>query len=179
MRGPRSKRAAVLAALLSTASAPGPARADGSSASSGATAGSTTDALPGVVRVPVAGPAERTGFGFAGSAGYGFTEGVLHTHDSHQRGLGSLAASYTPLPIFSAALKLDGRYDASSGTGATSGWIGDPRLELRVGGALGGGFSLGAQAGVWLPGSGAPSLVFDAITPDASVLASYTPAGSG
>jgi hypothetical protein len=132
-----------------------------------------------VVRVPVAGPVERTGFAFAGSAGYGFTEGVLHTGDSHHRGFGSLAASFAPVPLFAAGLELDGRYDSSTGTGATSGWIGDPRLQLRVGGALGSGWALGAQANVWLPGSGAPSLVLGAITPDASVLASYTPEGGG
>lgn len=170
---------AALVTIAEQAHADGGTEGNPGAAGNGPGAGYTTDALPGVVRVPVAGPVERTGFGFAGSAGYGFTEGVLHTGDSHHRGFGSLAASFAPVPLFAAGLRFDGRYDASSGTGATSGWIGDPRIQLRVGGALGSGWALGAQADVWLPGSGAPSLVLDAITPDASVLASFAPPGSG
>jgi hypothetical protein len=140
--------------------------------------GDTADALPGVVRVPVAGAIERTGFAFAEAAGYGFTEGVLHDDDTHHRAFGSLAGSWRPIPLFALGLQLDGRYDTSTGPGGTSGWVGDPRVALRVGGPLGQGWALGGQLGVWLPGGSAPSVVFGATTPDASVLGSYTPPGT-
>lgn len=129
--------------------------------------------------MPVAGAIDRRGFAFAGSAGYGYTEGVLHEGDAHHRASGSLAASWRPASLFAIGLRLDGRYDTSSGPGATSGWVGDPLLEARLGGTLGHGWALGGQLGVWLPGSGAPSLVLGATTPDASLLASYTPPGTG
>jgi hypothetical protein len=140
--------------------------------------GDTADALPGVVHVPVAGAIDRTGFAFAESAGYGFTEGVLHEGDSHERAFGSLAATWRPVPLVAAGIQLDGRYDTSTGPGATSGWVGDPRVALRLGGPLGRGWGLGGQLGVWLPGGSAPSWVFGATTPDASLLASYAPRGT-
>ena len=136
-------------------------------------AGDTTDALPGVVRVPVAGPESRLGVGFAATKGYGWTESVLGHGDSHDRASGSLAASVRPVSFFSAALRLDGRYDWHTGPASTSGWVGDPRLEFRVGGALGPSLRLGAQVGVWFPGGSAPSWVFSSTTPDASVIGTF------
>jgi hypothetical protein len=158
--GPARVLAAAVAGWFSVANAP-------------AYAGDTTDALPGVVRVPVAGPVDRSGVAVAASAGYGWTEGVLHEGDSHNRALGSLAVSVRPTPFFAAVLRLDGRYDSSLGPQSTRGWVGDPRLELRVGTLLGDAFRIGGQLNVWLPGNSAPSWVLDSTTPDASVLASY------
>jgi Carboxypeptidase regulatory-like domain len=140
--------------------------------------GDTTDALPGIVQVPVAGAIERTGVAVAASAGYGFTESVLHEGDAHHRASGSLAATVRPIPLLAVGLRLDGRYDAHTGPETGSGWIGDPRLELRLGGPVGHGWNLGAQVGVWLPGDAAPSWVLAATTPDASLLASYSAPGS-
>jgi hypothetical protein len=135
--------------------------------------GDTTDALPGVVRVPVAGPTQRTGVALASSAGFGWTAAIPNAGASHDRGTASLAASVRPTSFFAAALRLDGRYDTSTGAGGTSGWVGDPRVEFRLGAPLGRAIRIGAQVGVWFPGSSAPSWVFKATTPDASALVSY------
>jgi hypothetical protein len=96
---------------------------------------------------------------------------VLGQGDSHDRVFGSLAASVRPLSFFAASLQLDGRYDWHTSPDGSSGATGDPRLALRVGGAVGTAFHLGAQVGVWLPGGSAPSVDFKATTPDASLLA--------
>jgi hypothetical protein len=140
--------------------------------------GDAADALPGVARVPVAESNARTGFAFAESAGYGYTEGVLRDGDTHHRAFGSLAASWRPTSLVAVGLRLDGRYDTSTGPGATNGFVGDPLLAFRLGGSLGSGWALGGQVDLWLPGSTAPSLVLGATTPDASLLGSYTPAGT-
>jgi hypothetical protein len=135
--------------------------------------GDSTDALPGMVRVPVVVPADRTGVAVATAAGYAWTEDVLHVGDSHHRAYGSLAASVQATPFLAAALRLDGRYDWSSGPQSTSGWVGDPRLEFRAGMPIGSAFRFGGQLGVWFPGNDAPSWVPGSTTPDGSVLASY------
>jgi hypothetical protein len=137
--------------------------------------GDTTDALPGVVRVPVAGPVERTGVSAAAAAGYGYTEGVLHEGDSHHRAYGSVAASYQPISLVAVGLRFDGRYDTHTGREQTQGWVGDPRLSVRLGGHVAKSWSLGGQLGLWLPGASAPSWVLGSTTPDASLLATFAP----
>jgi len=163
-------RAVCVLAAAAGALAGVPARAD---------VGDTTDALPGIVSVPVPVSGERTGVAVAASGGYGWTEGILREQgESHHRALGSLAASLQPAPLMAIGLRLDGRYDWSAGPQPTSGWVGDPRLELRFGGPVGSALHLGGQLGVWFPGNDAPSWIPGATTPDASVLASLHPAGS-
>ena len=164
----RPRAACALAAAVSALAA-APARAD---------VGDTIDALPGIARVPVVAPSDRTGVALAGSTGYGWTEGVLHDGDSHHRAFGSLAASVQPAPFLVAGLRLDGRYDWSSGPQSTSGWVGDPRLEVRAGVPVGKAFRLGGQLGIWFPGNDAPSWIAGATTPDASFLASWHPPDS-
>jgi hypothetical protein len=137
--------------------------------------GTTTDALPGIVRVPAVGSGDRAGVSFAGSAGYGYTEGVLHEGDAHHRAYGSLAASYQPIPLVAVGLRLDGRYDAHTGQEQTHGWIGDPRLAVRLGGPVARSWYIGGQLGVWFPGASAPSWVVGSTTPDASLLATFAP----
>ncbi len=137
--------------------------------------GSTRLALPGVVRVGVAEPG-RAGSTAAAFAGYGYTEEVLGTGDSHHRAFGSLALSARFLPWFSSSLLLKGRYDTHlDGPGGEDddGLVGDPRLVLRAGGEVGSGFVVGAQLGVWLPGQDFPSVVLDALSLDAEALAAY------
>lgn len=142
-----------------------PARAD---------AGDATDALPGVVRVPVVSPSAR-GLAAAASGGYGFTQGA---GGPYSRATGALAVSYQPVPYFAAAVQQQVRYDVNTASGKASS-TGDPRLELRGQLPVGDALRLGAQVGVWapapLPGASATS----AITPDASLLASYAPPESG
>jgi hypothetical protein len=142
-----------------------------------ADSGDTTDALPGVVRVPVLAPAAR-GLALSGSGGYGYTESVLGKGDSYSRASGALAVSYQPLSYFAAALRFDGRYDVDTGAQKASGFTGDPRLELRFMAPLGDALRLGGQLGIWTPGASAPSLPAKAITPDLSALATYAPPGS-
>jgi hypothetical protein len=133
--------------------------------------GDAVDALPGLIRVPVAGAIDRRGIAFASSAGYGWTEAVLGQGDSHDRVFGSLAASVRPVSFFAASLQFDGRYDWHTNPDGGSGSTGDPRVAFRFGGPLGSAFHVGAQVGVWLPGGTAPSFDFKATTPDASLLA--------
>jgi hypothetical protein len=139
--------------------------------------GDATDALPGLAHVPVLQPASR-GLAVAGSAGYGYTEGVLGTGDAYSRASGSLAVSYQPASFFAAALRFDGRYDTDTGGQHASGAVGDPRLELRGMTAIGsGGVRLGGQLGIWTPGGTPPSVPARAITPDLSALFTYAPPG--
>ena len=133
--------------------------------------GDAVDALPGLIRVPVAGSIDRRGIALASSAGYGWTESVLGQGDSHDRVFGSLAASVRPVSFFAASLQLDGRYDWHTDPDGSSGSTGEPRLALRVGGPVATAVHLGAQVGVWFPGGAAPSVDFKATTPDASLLA--------
>jgi len=139
--------------------------------------GDTTDALPGVVRVPVVDPSAR-GLAVAASAGYGYTESVLHNGDQYSRAAGSVAVSYQPVSYFAAALRLDARYDVDTSNSAAHGFTSDPRLELRAMTAGGEAFRFGAQVGVWTPGATSLSASARAITPDASVIATYAPPDS-
>ncbi len=146
-------------------------------------AGDARDAMPGIVNVPVAGAFERTGVAFAASAGYGYTEAALGRGDHHDRVTGTLAASVRPLRWLAFGLRLDGRYDHDFDPGDraqpdSSGYVGDPRVFVRIGTDLPHGFRLGAQLGLWVPGDHAPSLVFDAATLDMTLLAAYAPPGS-
>jgi len=104
----------------------------------------------------------------ASSGGYGYTESVLHAGDAHHRAAGGLAVEGRPLAWLGLGLRLDGRYDRhdSSAQGSDDGWVGDPRLYLRVDRMLGAGFRAGGRLGLWLPGGAAPSITFAAATPE-------------
>lgn len=136
--------------------------------------GETLDALPGAHRVGTPGSAARN-LTLAGSAGYGYTESVLGTNDSHHRLSGRLAASVRLVPWLAFAGSLDGRWDMhDSDTGSDSGLVGDPRLRVRAGTDIGSGFALGAQATVWLPGGSAPSIELSATTLEGLVMSSLS-----
>ncbi|HEX9295621.1 MAG TPA: carboxypeptidase regulatory-like domain-containing protein [Polyangiaceae bacterium] len=139
--------------------------------------GDTASALPGVVRVPVAGPVIRKGPAFAGGAGYAFTESVLGTNDKHNRLFGVLAASFRPNDLVAVGVRLDGRYDWHRNVpeGNGGGLIGEPRLLVRAG-TKAHDLRFGAEAQVVVPGRDAPSIEFKAITPELSLLAAYAPA---
>jgi hypothetical protein len=172
-----SQRALAAAAVLGV-SLPCPSRADVDNEG----IGTSPTALPGLTRVAAAGTF-RPGLALALSSGYGYTESVLVSNDSHHRAMGTLALSYRPVEGFAAALKLDGRFDSHSGDESTAdgstddGWVGDPRILVRFGRDLSPAFRLGAQATVWLPGSEAPSIVGDAISGDLLAMASVQPGG--
>jgi Carboxypeptidase regulatory-like domain len=134
--------------------------------------GDTSDALPGVVRVPILSP-EARGLAIAGSAGYGYTESVLGNGDAYSRASGSLAASYQPASYIALALRLDGRYDVDTGAQSANGATGTPTLEVRMMAPVGDALRLGGQLGIWSPGDIGREFQLKAVTPDASLLATY------
>lgn len=135
-------------------------------------------AMPAIHRVGV--PAqEATGVDFAAYGGYGFTEGVLSEGDTHHRIGGSLAGSFRPTNWLSAGLRFDGRYDTHSGTGGSdSGWVGDPRLQIRTSYDATEELHLGFELGGWFPGSQAPSVQWNAVTVDFNGMLAWLPTSS-
>lgn len=116
--------------------------------------GDTSDALPGVHRVGVAGlrgPRASTSFNLL----YGFTEPQNGSSDSHQRLGGSMAASIAPWSLAAFALRADFRHDihGTDSEGRDSGSVLDVTPHLRLGRVIGGGFHLGAEGRVKFPGA--------------------------
>jgi len=117
-------------------------------------------------RVFVAGPTAPA-LVLVSSGGYGYTESVLKAGDTHHRAAGSLGVEGRPLSWLGLSLRLDGRYDRhESSQGSDDGWIGDPRLFVRVDHAFGAVLRAGVRLGVWFPGGTAPSLDLSATTPE-------------
>ena len=140
--------------------------------------GSGPWAMPSLHRVLVATETE-TGVDVAAMAGYGVTEDVLGSSDTHHRVGGSLALAGRPLSWLTIAGRVDGRWDHHLLGGADDqSAVGEARLSLRGDWALGSGVALGLASIVFVPGSDAPSLVFDATTVDVRGLASWTPEGA-
>ena len=139
--------------------------------------GSGPWAMPSLHRVLVATETEP-GLDAAAMAGYGYTEDVLGQGDSHHRLNGSLAIAGRPLSWLTIAGSVAGRWDhhfAPSGEDQSA--VGEARLALRGDWQLAPGLALGLASIVFVPGSDAPSLVFDATTVDVRGLASWTPEG--
>lgn len=153
----------------------GTARAQQSAAPSGG-----LNALPGVYEVPLAVQA-RAGVAARAGLSYGWAEAVLNTDDSHHRLQLDAAASITPLPWLSAALRLLGRYDAHSGTGSDSdyGIVTGTHLGARALRPLGNDFQAGAELELWLPGGDTVGKAFAAVSGDLQLLLAYAPQGSG
>jgi hypothetical protein len=117
-------------------------------------------------RVFAAGPTAPALF-LMSSAGYGYTVAVLDAADTHHRAAGSVAVEGRPVDWLGLALRLDGRYDRhETAQGSDDGWIGDPRVFVRIDHALGAMFRAGARLGVWFPGRAAPSFDLAATTPE-------------
>jgi hypothetical protein len=157
--------------LGALAIAPAAARADDQ------VAGDAIHALPGLIRVGAAGPMDR-GLALSAVAGYGYLGSVLAESDAHHRTGVDLAASYRPLRWLALAGRFTGRYDRHTDTpgGTDSGWVGDPRLAVRVAGPRPiGPLSFAAQVSMWMPGSNAPSLQPSATTVDALGMATWVP----
>ena len=121
--------------------------------------------------------------GFAARAGfsYGWTEPVLKMNDSHQRLQLDAAASMTPLPWLSTALRVLGRYDLHSGTGSNSdyGIVTGTHLGARALFPLGDDFQAGAELELWLPGGDSVGKAFSALSGDLQLLLAYAPQQSG
>jgi hypothetical protein len=132
-----------------------------------------------VGRVFEAGPGP-IGLYLLSAGGYGYTGSVLRMNDAHHRLAGLVALEGRPLSWLGLALRFDGRYDrhTSAGQPSDGGLVGDPRIFVRVDRALGAGLKIGARAGLWLPGSDAPSLPMDALSPELAGALALSP-GSG
>jgi hypothetical protein len=127
-------------------------------------------------RVLEAGPGPPALFLLTG-AGYGYTEAVLGLGDRHDRVGGRLIIDGRPKPWLGLTLRFDGRYDrhAIPGQPIDDGYVGDPRVQVRADRALGRGLSVGARAGLWLPGGDAPSIHLDALSPELVGAVTYAP----
>src|SRR5438067_1058591 len=137
--------------------------------SSASEVGDSSSALPGIVRVAVAGSIERRGLGGAATAGYGFTESVVAAGDKSHRLFGSVAGSFRATSWFAAAIRVDGRYDWHTDVpgGNGGGGVGQPNLLLRAG-SNADDWRLGAELGVGFPGRNAPSVTLAATSPEIS-----------
>jgi hypothetical protein len=143
--------------------------------------GRGVNAQPGVLRT-LSGFASAPGsWTISASGSYGWQPNLLVEGDSAQRTWGRLALSYAPWRFFQAALSIEqfiGLYSNADGEsgGLVSGSVGDPRLSLRTGWALGGGFSIAGQVELWFPsGIGDFSVAGRSISPFVSVATSFAP----
>jgi hypothetical protein len=130
-------------------------------------------------RVYTAGPSAPALF-LVSSGGYGYTESVLNTGDVHHRAAGAVAIEGRPTRWLGLGLRLDGRYDRHEGgpQGSDDGWVGDPRLFVRVDTGVASVLRAGARLGVWLPGQTAPSIDFGAVTPELAGALTFAPRGT-
>ncbi|HUH00523.1 MAG TPA: carboxypeptidase-like regulatory domain-containing protein [Kofleriaceae bacterium] len=119
--------------------------------------GDAGDAAPGLVHLAV--PAQMDpGVTVAWTSGYGFRGETLAMGDRPHRLAGNLSLSVRPRPWLAAGLRLDGRYDRHAVDGGTdSGWVGDPRIDLRAHRARGNA-AFGIAAGLWFPAADLLSL---------------------
>lgn len=130
-------------------------------------------AMPGGLHVATAETLPQGTVELALLSGYGYRKGLLGPDHTLGRAIGDVALAYAPLPQLVVALSLDGRYDRHRGLTAMSddGYVGDPHLLARLGGASGR-VAFGGQLGVWVPGKDAPSIAAPAISVDARALVS-------
>lgn len=133
-------------------------------------------ALPGVYRVATAEPLAPHVSLFT-SAGYGVDSELISPGDTHHRAQGMLLASLGVRSWLALALRFDGRYDRHTGLvdGSEDGLVGEPRVMLRIRGALNPSWHAGAAVTVMVPGREAPSLALDATSVDALALLSFVP----
>jgi Carboxypeptidase regulatory-like domain len=137
-------------------------------------AGSGVDALGGVYEVPLAVPSPQrlnTRLG----VGYGWTESVLEMNDAHHRLQLDAAASVTPLPWLSTALRVLGRYDVHTGGVSDSGVITETHLGARATFPLGAGWHAGTELAVWLPAGNTVGKALSALSGDLQLLLAYAP----
>jgi hypothetical protein len=139
-----------------------------------ASPGLGANALPAVARlgVPIDGVPE---VGIAASAGYAWTEPIDES-EPHHRAFGSIAASVRPFEWGSIFLRLDGRYDRHPDDviGQDDGFLGLPRLGMRIGGRVVPQLAIGGEVELAVPGANAPSVVPEALTLEGRLLAALT-----
>jgi hypothetical protein len=133
------------------------------------------DALPGVRKLGLATDFDE-GFAAAGALAYGYTESVERKSDAHHRLRLDAAGSYTLTDTVAVGGAIAGKYDTHVGgdSPGDSNMLLASRLHARVRGALRGGFSLGGELVIVLPGAESASRFFKSITPELRALGSYT-----
>ncbi len=116
----------------------------------------------------------------AGTAGYGYIESLGPVKGAHHSLEGTVGVGATMIPQLSFGLHLSGRYDKhpDDDRGKDSSLIGNPYLTVRGGFEAVDWLDVGAELGVWIPGSEAPSLVWNATTLSTSLLFGITPKNS-
>lgn len=132
-------------------------------AQTGERTGTASDALPGIVRVPVA---EETEPALAVSAGYGYTEKLDGAPGASHRVGGRFAGAMGVLPWLSLGAMASTRYDRHSGD---SGTMLDGALAARVSAPLGS-LRVGAELKGWVPGAEELGTSFGATSLDARLL---------
>jgi hypothetical protein len=135
---------------------------------SGSPSGISDSALPGIMRLGLAGVAIQGTWSAAASSGYGLTENQASGNGNHHRLAGSVAIGFTPTAGLDLSLRLDGRRDAhpSDAQGSNTSFNGEPTFTARYGRFTGNSIWSG-ELGVHVPGRDAPSLAFDAAVVDA------------
>jgi len=131
--------------------------------------GIADSALPGIMRLGLAGLSRQGTWTVAASSGYGLTESQATTvSGSHHRLAGSVAVGFTPTAGLDLALRLDGRRDGhpADAQGTNTSFNGEPAITARYGHITGNSVWSG-ELGVRVPGRDAPSLAFDAAVVDA------------
>jgi hypothetical protein len=132
-------------------------------------------ALPGGAHIGYAESLPAGTVATAFVAGFGYRSALLASDHTMTRGVASAALAYSATDFLSFGVILDGRYDKHSGSGfEDDGWVGEPRLHVRLGKELSGGRAFGGQLTVWVPGKDAPSIVPSATSVDARALFSMT-----
>jgi hypothetical protein len=148
-------------------------------------------AMPGGLHAPTAEVLPKGAVQVSTLMGFGSRSGLLGPDHSFTRGIGDLAVAFGATDFLSLGLSLDGRWDKHSGdvgdatrnvmmttpVGDEDGYVGDPRLIVRLGKGTGSTL-FGGQLVVWVPGKDAPSVAGSAISVDARALVSL-PAGPG
>ncbi len=136
------------------------------------------DAVPAIVRVPVALPAPGIVTATLSGA-YGFTESMIDGTDTHHRVSGTVAAAAHPVRWLSLGFRLDGRYDVHiTRQDVDDGFIGDPRVFVRVAGRVGPWLGLGVQANLWIPSQRPFTAPLAALTPEFLGTVTIAPIGS-
>lgn len=187
---PRAVARAVLATLLVLwpsvgysqddvdAEAAARASAEGDTLAPSVPVSDSTNALPGLYRIANA-ELTRTWASLVLTGGYGYSGDILDEGDQHNRLYSSVAIGLRPLPWLGISARLDQRFDSHTSDARPddeSGTI-DPRFAVRAVYPLGDKLAIGGELRVWIPASvpEGQGLAFSAITPDAVLIASFSP----
>jgi hypothetical protein len=136
--------------------------------------GRSSTGLPGLDRMPIAeAAADPVAAGVA--LGYARTEPQPGEEGAHHRMLARAAVAVAPLPALQVSLRVDARHDRHppDSQGGNSGTLLSPTLVARWLEHLGSGLSVGAEAGLWLPGSESSNTRLGSASPHAALFGTW------